>query len=291
MRIHLVGADFEENLGLCMVTAAAEAAGHHVNVMPFNQRGQQTGIVDRIVRDAPEVVGLSIQFQHRAYEFLALARQLRARGYAGHITCGGQFPTMAWRDVLGQPWGIDSVVLYEGEGTVVELLDTLGRGGDLASVPGLALRGADGQPERTADRRLEDELDRLPFARRYRSHSQHMGIPFIPVMGSRGCWGRCSYCSITTMYADARRHGGARLLRHRSPQNIAEEMALLYHAAGGSAVFCFHDDNFLLPRPQDSLARVRAIRESLDALGPRIHWPGFVPSASPWTRWAWGRWG
>jgi hypothetical protein len=44
-------------------------------------------------------------------------------------------------------------------------------------------------------------------------------------------------------------------------------MALLCHAAGGSAVFCFHDDNFLLPRPEDSLARVRAIRDALESYG------------------------
>jgi len=262
MRIHLVGADFEENLGLCMVAAAAEAARHRVEVLAFNDGCQLEPLARRILDDGPDLVGLSIQFQHRAHEFLLLARRLRAGGYRGHITCGGQFPTMAWSEVIRGGWGVDSVVLHEGERTVVELLEALAGGRALSGVAGLALPGG-----RTAPRRLEDELDRLPLARRYRPHTLHMGVPFIPIMGSRGCWGRCSYCSITTLYRDARVHGGARLLRHRSPQGIAEEMALLGHAAGGQAVFCFHDDNFLLPRPADSLARVRAIREALDGYG------------------------
>jgi len=261
MRVCLLGADHEENLGLGMVAAAAEAAGHDVEVLPFNDPRQMETLARRAA-DA-DVVGLSIQFQHRAREFLILARRLRQVGFSGHLTCGGQFPTMAWRDVLEGRWGVDSVVLHEGERSFVELLAALSGGRPLSSVAGLALP----QSGRTAPRRLEDDLDRLPFARRYRSHSRHVGIPFIPVMGSRGCWGRCSYCSITTLYRDARQHGGARLMRHRSPHNIAEEMALLSHGAGGPAVFCFHDDNFLMPRPADSLRRIQAIRQCLDEFG------------------------
>ena len=41
----------------------------------------------------------------------------------------------------------------------------------------------------------------------------------------------------------------------------------LCERAGGRALFCFHDDNFLMPKPKASLARVRAIREAFDALG------------------------
>jgi hypothetical protein len=44
-------------------------------------------------------------------------------------------------------------------------------------------------------------------------------------------------------------------------------MAELYDHVGEPCIFCFHDDNFLLPKPADSLARVGAIRERLDAHG------------------------
>jgi len=262
MRVVLVGADLEENLGVGMIAACAERAGHRVDVVPFDTSPQLPRVAESILAKRPDVVGLSAQFQHRSHDFLSLSRELRARGYQGHVTAGGQFPTMAFREVLSRGNGIDSVVLHEGEETFVELLDALANARPLDDVAGLALPNR-GMPYRTPGRALAD-LDSVPFPKRYRGHARHLGVPFIPIMGSRGCWGSCSYCSITTFYRDARAHGGGKMLRHRTPENIAREMALLTHAAGGRGIFCFHDDNFLLPRPADSAARVQAI---LDAFG------------------------
>ena len=267
MHSYLIGADFEENLGLGAVAAAAERAGHATAILPFNGPSDAEAIVRRVLDGAPEVVGLSIQFQHRAGEFLELARSLRAAGYRGHVTPGGHVPTLAYREVLEGSWGIDTIVLHDGEETFVALLGALDTGAPVHDVAGLALRSDDGMAHRTAGRRLVEDLDALPFVKRYRAHNRHMGVPFIPMMGGRGCWGGCSYCSITSFYRDAREHGGGRLLRLRSPENVAAEMAFLWHAAGGAGIFCFHDDNFLLPRPDDSLDRVRRIRRALDGYG------------------------
>jgi radical SAM superfamily enzyme YgiQ (UPF0313 family) len=267
MRIVVVGADFEENLGLGLIAASLEAVGHRVHVVAFQDPAHGDEVVDKILARKPDLVGLSIQFQHRAHEFLRMAHRLRALGFRGHLTCGGQFPTLAWREVMHNHKGIDSIVLHEGEHTIVELADALLRQKPLARIAGLALRDDRQRPFRTEGRPLPADLDRLPFPKRYRPHTSHVGVPFIPISGSRGCWGRCSYCSITSFYRDAREHGGGRLLRLRSPRNIAAEMALLWHGAGGPSVFCFHDDNFLLPRPEDTLERVREILSHLDAFG------------------------
>jgi len=268
MKIAIVGADFEENLGVGMIAAVARDRGHAVSVVPFDRPRDLEAVAARVAAEAPDVVGLSVQFQHRAHEFLALARALRQKGYRGHVTSGGQFPTLAWRDVLGPAEGVDSVVLHDGEGAFGELLDALGSGGDLRAIRGLALRGPEG-PARTEGRPLVDDLDALPFALRYRPHARHCGVPFVPIMGSRGCWGKCSYCSITSHYRDARELGGGKTFRLRSPEDVADEMADLWLAAGEACIFCFHDDNLLLPRPADTLARMRAIRARLDARGVR----------------------
>ena len=265
MRLAVVGADFEENLGVGMIAAAA-AAGHRVEIVPFNDPAAAPELVRRLVAGAAEVIGLSIQFQHRAHEFLSLAHALRAAGFRGHLTAGGHFPTLAWSEVLGGGHGLDSLVLHEGEETIVELLDTLARGGPLDGIPGLALPGSSA-PRRTAGRPILESLDELPFPQRYRPHARHLGVPFIPILGGRGCWGACTYCSITSFHRFARGHGGGKTLRLRSPENVAAEMALLWHQAGGPSIFCFHDDNLLLPRPADSLARLQAIRDALDGYG------------------------
>jgi len=266
MDVELIGADFEENLGVGMIAAAAEAAGHRVRITPFNSAADASAVAAAISSRAPDVVGLSIQFQHRAHEFLSLARALRRDGFTGHVTAGGQFPTLAYREVLERGHGVDTVVLHDGEETFVELLAALQSEAGLGDVRGLALV-EDGAVKRSPGRGLGRDLDELPFPKRYRPPSRHAGVPFVPIMGSRGCWGSCSYCSITSFYRDAKAHGGGPTLRLRSPDNVADEMAALSHALGEACVFCFHDDNFLLPRPKDSLERVEAIRSRLDTLG------------------------
>jgi hypothetical protein len=267
MRLVLVGADFEENLGLCMVAAGAESRGHRTRVVPFQTSAERAHVVAEIMAGGPDVVGLAAQFQHRGADFLALARDLRRAGFRGHITAGGQFATMAHPNILGGRYGIDSVVLYEGEHTIGDLLDALATGSSLDEVAGLALPDGLGA-RRTAPRPLAANLDDLPLAHRYRQHSRQLGVPFIPVSGGRGCWAACSFCSITTVLRDAREHGvGGHRLRLRSPESVAQEMAMLAHAVGGSAIFCFHDENFLLPNPAHSLARVSTIRRVLDRQG------------------------
>jgi radical SAM superfamily enzyme YgiQ (UPF0313 family) len=267
MRIHFVAADLEENIGVGILAAVVEGRGHAAGIVAFNDASETARAALRALDGAPDVIGLSIQFQHRAPEFLALARELRAAGYRGHITCGGQFPTLAWREALAPEHGVDSVVLHDGEDTIVDLLDVLHRGAPLCDVRGLALRTDDGVPFRTEPRRLVDDLDAVPFARRYRRHDRHMDVPFIPIVGGRGCWGKCTYCSIISFYDDAIEAGGGRAVRLRSPANVAAEMALLLEAAGGRGIFCFHDDNFVFPNEKLSIRRVRAIREALDAYG------------------------
>src|SRR5215213_2401747 len=100
MRIHFVGADLEENLGIGILAAVAERSGHGAGIVPFNDVTEIERVVTRAMAGDPDVIGLSIQFQHRAPEFLSLSRKLREAGYKGHITCGGQFPTLAFREVL-----------------------------------------------------------------------------------------------------------------------------------------------------------------------------------------------
>ncbi|MFH1812450.1 MAG: cobalamin-dependent protein [Pseudomonadota bacterium] len=266
MRLILVGADHEENLGLGYLAAAATGAGHQVQVLPLNRRQDAALLAPRIVQAQPEVVGLSLQFQHRAVDFLLLAELLRQQGYRGHLTCGGQVPSLAWQELLSDAPAIDSVVLFEGEHTLLELLAALQGGTSLDAVPGVAHRSEDGRPVRNTPRSLCTDLDQHAAPLRYRPHTRHLGVPFIPVLWSRGCWGTCSFCSISSFYSGARGRGHGNVFRERSVDNVADEMAALYRAAGGG-LFCFHDDTFLMPRPDRSLQRVQDLRSALDARG------------------------
>ena len=119
-----------------------------LEVVAFNEARELEQVAERVVSRRPQLV-----FQHRALEFLELGRRLRRLGFSGHLTYGGQYPTMAHVDLIAHEPFLDSVVLHEGEATVVELAHALDRHLALSSVAGLARRGNDGRLELTPPRR------------------------------------------------------------------------------------------------------------------------------------------
>ena len=102
MRLTLVGADVEENLGMGMIAAAATGAGHRVEVLGFNDSARIPDLVrpDHVER-ARTWSAWRPQFQHRGLDFLALATALRKAGFRGHITAGGHFATMGCAERSG----------------------------------------------------------------------------------------------------------------------------------------------------------------------------------------------
>lgn len=267
MRVVLIGADNEENLGMAMIAASLAAARHQVKVVPFTELGELETAVAATTRYRPQLVGLALQFQHRGWEFVELAEGLRRAGYCGHITAGGQFATMAHANLLSEVPSFDSVVLYDGEETIVELVEALRERKPLVEVPGLAVRLDDGCVRRTAPRQIPQDLDQLRFPMRYRPATRHFGVPFVPLSGGRGCWGRCAFCSITSFYRDARKSAGGVGFRLRSPVAIAREMAELTRREQAPCIFCFHDETLLLPRAADTLQRIDALTEELEQWG------------------------
>jgi anaerobic magnesium-protoporphyrin IX monomethyl ester cyclase len=121
--VALVGPEYEENLSLRYIAASLGAAGYSTEILPFNREQDLPQIVWRIVQapEPPLLVGLSLAFQWRAKDFLALAMALRQSGYRGHITAGGHFATFACREILQDFPELDSICRQEAEETVVSL--------------------------------------------------------------------------------------------------------------------------------------------------------------------------
>src|SRR5262245_45391301 len=108
--IALVGPEFEENLSLRYLASCLSSAGFRVEILPFNQDIDLPEIVRAVCTDEPPLlVGLSLAFQWRAKDFLALAMALREGGYAGHLTAGGHFATFASRELLADFPELDSI--------------------------------------------------------------------------------------------------------------------------------------------------------------------------------------
>ncbi|HYO59975.1 cobalamin B12-binding domain-containing protein, partial [Archangium sp.] len=93
--VALVGPEIEENLSLRYLASALARAGFRSEILPFNEGSRLAGLVERIARtdEPPLLVGISMAFQWRAPDMLALAVALREAGYTGHVTFGGHFAT------------------------------------------------------------------------------------------------------------------------------------------------------------------------------------------------------
>jgi anaerobic magnesium-protoporphyrin IX monomethyl ester cyclase len=161
--------------------------------------------------------------------------------------------------------GATAVIRGEGEATLCEAVDALAAGGEpaLRSVSGLSLRGGDGSIVRTAPRPFIKDLDALPLPAwdlvdwdRYRRvwRSRH-GYHSINLATTRGCPYHCNWCA-KPIYGQR--------YAVRSPQAVAEEMALLKRTYAPDH-FSFVDDIFGL-RP----GWVEEFARAVDAVDARL---------------------
>jgi anaerobic magnesium-protoporphyrin IX monomethyl ester cyclase len=235
-RVVLVGFQEQENLGLGYLAATLRREGRAVTIVDF-QEDHKT-ILDVIRRERPIVVGFSLIFQFYVHRFGELIRYLRANGVDCHFTIGGHFPSLSYQHTLELIPEIDSVVRFEGEATLVELVDTVEAGGDWRFLLGIAFLSG-GEPVANALRPLVRDLDDLPYPERSYRPMAVLGRKALPILASRGCIRTCSFCSIHVFY----RAAPGKVVRTRKPAEIVREMRMLYDERGIS-VFLFQDDDF-----------------------------------------------
>src|SRR5262249_44210421 len=143
LRVALVGAELEENLGLRYLAAALARAGHEAEIVAFDGPDEIPDVAAALARGGHDVIGLSLMFQLRAHEFVTLAERVRALGWRGALVAGGQHATFMAREILEDNPALDAVVLGDGEAPLVELVAALdaasasSRAEALARVPGL----------------------------------------------------------------------------------------------------------------------------------------------------------
>lgn len=269
-RVALVGRRLphNENLGLAYLRAALEEEGARVAVHHVNDAADLARAVASILATSPAVVGLSLADGGSALLPLALGEMLSRAGYRGHITCGGQFATLARGWLLERyPW-LDSVVRFAGEGPIVAITARVAKGDSVFGVPGVTTREGDGPPADVLDPTqitLRPRRDELP---------EILGHKAAHIAASRGCQGRCAYCGPAALQtlerkegaraglsARALQRGGVGGVRRRELEAVSDEMAELFHARG-VRYFYFVDEHLLPysePDALDMIARWKAM--------------------------------
>ena len=236
--IVLIGFQSMGNLGLGYLAACLRQAGYSVRVLDIETPESE---LIAAVRDArPMLVGFSLIFQFYIRRYASLMEALRRDGIDAHFTMGGHYPTLNPQQTLEAAPELDSIVRYEGEVTLVEIVRALQAGDDWRTLDGVVWR-RDSEIVANPPRALIQDLDSLPYPERDFAPMRVLGRSIMPLLASRGCARTCSFCSIHTFYRSA----PGKVVRIRKPAEVAREMRML-HERDGVTVFLFQDDDFPL---------------------------------------------
>lgn len=158
---------------------------------------------DILRQEKPDAVGAGEEalYHHEAVRLFKLAKDINPEV----ITIGGGhfFSWMIEASLKNFP--IDIIVRFEGEETIVDLLNTIQHKNDLSRVKGIAYK-KNGNIVKTPLRTLVEDLDTLPLPA-YDLMPMGKYSPFgylwpqsATLEHSRGCIDRCSFCSLWTFW-------------------------------------------------------------------------------------------
>lgn len=250
----LVAFEDQPNLGVGYL--AATLADQGVNVEILDYRLDHAQLLERIRQLDPLLIGLSIIFQYYTPDFGRLVAYLRAEGVTSLICAGGHYPSLRPAEVLEAIPGLDCIVRFEGELTLLNLVQSLAEGEEWRGLLGLAYR-QDGEIVLNPLRPLIDDLDMLPWPMRRGATYECLGTTVTSIVASRGCPQGCAFCSIRRFYAIP----PGPLRRVRRAAEVVREMRSLYRDAN-VRIFLFQDDDFSFLSRRDR----RWVRDFLDAL-------------------------
>jgi radical SAM superfamily enzyme YgiQ (UPF0313 family) len=166
----------------------------------------------------PDLVGISINYISTHANALKMAAIAKAAGYP--VVLGGYHATAMVETFLKDP-SVDFVVRGEGEETLRELV---------SDAPFDQIRGLSYWKDNAAfhndDRPLIADLDTIPFPDRSRRDRKYK-LPFADldsnvstayemIITSRGCWGRCTFCTEGLMTDGTQ--------RYRKPEKVIQEL-------------------------------------------------------------------
>jgi radical SAM superfamily enzyme YgiQ (UPF0313 family) len=194
----------------------------------------------RLQRLDPDLVGLSVTFPSQAIPTFTLARLIKQWKPDVHITIGGGLLAYT-ADKLArrlEVWGlIDSMVLLEGEGPLLQLCEAVERGErDLSRVHNLVWRDDSGAVRKNEQAEPLD-IKQLPVP-------DFDGLPLdkylspelvLPLAATRGCyWGKCVFCTLYQVIGPG--------YRGRTIEQTVEDMRALKDKYGVSKFYLAIED-------------------------------------------------
>lgn len=256
-----------EHVGVGYLMQVLRDHGYECNVMELS-RTNHDELLTAIEEYSPNMIGFSLMSVNKkhAAEF---GRKIKSRFPDIHICVGGPVATFGGERLLKSVDGdyIDSVVVGEGEETIVELVQVLEKGEKPYGVLGVCFRDGD-QIHVNPRRHPVRDLDKLPFPARDQFEMHGCNLEYIRISTSRGCTSQCTFCSapnVSNPYIK-----GMKVWRGRSPQNVVAEIKYLVDKYGFNT-FDFVDSTFEDPG-KIGKQRIREIAQGILDYGLQIYY-------------------
>lgn len=256
-------------LGLLSLAAYARKHVPGVNITIIDAPAESLAIsetVDRIIRSAPAVVGVTITTA-AANAAQEIAKEVKKALPDTKLVAGGPHISGAGPSGLSELDAFDLAVAGEGEQTFAELLAALRSRRELGNIAGLMSSTMKGWVQQSPQREPLEDLDQLPFpawdllAKFPQAYASNVffspGGATATVVTSRGCPFNCAFCDQST-FGHHYRAASAEYV-HRIVKTLQEQYKIRY------VIFC--DDTFTMDR-----RRVLEICRLLGQLVPRISW-------------------
>ncbi len=225
-----------ENLGIGYLHAILSRAGYDVYIIDIRKDKEE--ILQDLKELDPLLLGFSVIFENHIYDFQELIEYLRSNGIQSHFTAGGHFASLRPADLFEIAPSLDSMVRFEGEHTILDLVNHLQKGKDWKKVAGISYRNK-GTQVNNALRPLEPDLDAFPHPFRPEIKDYALDNKYATLLAGRGCIYNCAFCDIREFYGQA----PGPVKRIRKPERVVEEMEYL-HKERDCTVFLFQDDDF-----------------------------------------------
>jgi radical SAM superfamily enzyme YgiQ (UPF0313 family) len=225
-----------DNLGIGYLASVLSDAGYDPLIIDFQSDKKK---ILKILKDQkPVLVGFSVIFQYHIYEFRDLIRYLRKGGVTCHFTGGGVYASLRYEELFNIIPLLDSIVRFEGEYTLLELVKCIHLGKDWNKINSIAFKYKSKLITNPL-RPLETNLDNFPIPVRSPLTEYALDKKFATILAGRGCIYECKFCNIREFY----QHLPGPKKRIRNPNFVVKEMELLYKK-NDCSVFMFQDDDF-----------------------------------------------
>ncbi len=222
-----------EHLGVGYIAAYLRQHGYSVKIVDQNLLQQNLdGIIQKVITERPFLVGIAC-YQSAFTVLQEFARTVKKSLPEIHLAMGGVFATNSYQNIFREIPELDSIILGDGEETFTNLADALLNDENWQTISHLTY--PDDPAHLTKSPKYDTDITTLPDPARDTLPVVIERSLFPTISASRGCYGNCSYCSITIQN---------RKRRCREMISVIDEMERLFKDYRAD-YFYFIDDTFI----------------------------------------------